>query len=167
MPFGLSTLAVKAIGIGLLVLAILSGLALFTAHEQGIGAAKAEAAQVKQALAGEQAARIESERRVVAIQQKADHADVQASAARADADAARSADDRLRLRLAAAERRRTAVDSATPGASAPADAPAFVPYDVFAGIDGAAGQLGDYADQLRISLDACIGSYNALTPSTP
>ncbi len=160
----MSPLAIKALACLALFAALMLGLHLYDAHQQALGAATAEAAQAKQALAATQENLRESNRRVVAVQQKANDADAKASAARADADAARSADDRLRIRLAAAERRRAASNPAAPGASAPADTPAFVPYEVYAGIDDAAGQFGAYADQLRISLDACIGSYQALTP---
>lgn len=167
MPFGLTPLAVKALAGLALLAAILLGIGLWDAHQQALGESKAEAKQAAQALAAEQEARRETERRVTAIQENADHADQAASAARADADAARAADQRLRLRLAAAERRGAPADSAASDPGAPADSPTAVPYDVFSRVDDAAGQLGDYADQLRISLDACIGSYRALTPGKP
>lgn len=58
MPFGLSTLAVKAIGIGLLVLAILGVIAGFAAHERAAqkdiddaALAKAQAAEHAKTLA--------------------------------------------------------------------------------------------------------------------
>lgn len=163
-PLSSFSMEAKAIALGVLALALLGAAWGLVHHVETLGAAQAVADQAKQALAGERAARAESDRRAVAVQQKADHADQAASAARADADAARTADQRLRLRLTAAERGRAAVNScaADPGASA--SAPAFVPYDVFAGVDDAAGQLGAYADKLRVSLDACIGSYEALKP---
>lgn len=158
------SLELKAIAAAVAVAAALAGAAWFVHHERQIGVEREAAKQTAQALAGERAARAESDRRVVAVQQKADHADLAASAARADADAALSSADRLRIRLAAAERRRAAGDPAAADAGASADLPTAVPYDVFARVDDAAGQLGSYADQLRVSLDACIGSYRALTP---
>ena len=163
-PLGTFSLEAKAIAAAVLVLALLCAAWGLVHHFETLGAAQAVADQAKQALAGEQAARAESDRRASAVQQKADHADQKASAARADADSARTAAERLRLRLAAAERGRAAVNSCAPDPGASASAPAFVPYDVFARVDDAAGQLGSYADQLRVSLDACIGSYRALTP---
>jgi len=165
MPFGLSALAVKVLAGLALVAAALLAFGLWSAHEQSLGAEKVRADVATQALAGERAARAESDRRTAAIQEKADHADLAASAARADLAAATDAAGRLRLRLAAAERRRTAGDSAAADPGPAADSPALVPYDVFARVDDAAGQLGGYADQLRVSLEACVGSYQAL--STP
>ena len=133
------------------------------AHDARIRAEET-AKQTAQALAATQENLRESTRRETKVQQEATHADQAASAARADADAARTADERLRLRLAAAERGRAADHPGAAASGAPADRPALVPYDVFAGVDDAAGQLAGYADQLRVSLDACIGSYRALTP---
>ena len=158
------SLEAKLIGGTLAVLALLLALWGVAHHFETLGAAAFKAQAAEQALAAAQENLRESNRRTVAVQQEATHADQAASAARADADAARTADQRLRLRLVAAERGRAASDSSTADPGSPASSPATVPYDVFSRVDDAAGQLGDYADQLRVSLDACIGSYRALTP---
>ena len=159
----LTALDIKILAGLALVAAVLVGLWAYDSHEQALGAAEGRAKAAEQALVGEQESRRESDRRAVAVSQEANHADQAASAARADADAARTADERLRLRLAAAERLPAAIGASAPAPGATAESPAAVPFVVFDRIDGAAGQLADYADQLRISLDACVGSYGALT----
>jgi hypothetical protein len=166
MPFDLSVLGVKILAGLALVAALLLGYGLWSAHEQSIGAAEVKAQAAEQALAATQENLRESTRRVVAVNQKATDADQAASAARADADAAHSAGERLRLRLAAAERGRAADHSSAADPGASAASPSLVPYDVFEGVRSAGEQLAGYADQLRISLDACVGSYSSLTSSS-
>ena len=160
----LSTLEVKILaGLGLMV-ALLFGIWAYNSHQQSIGAAQAKADAAAQALAGERAARAESDRRAVAIQQEANHADQAASAARADADSARSAADRLRLRLAAAERSRSASDPSATSASAPAGAAVDLYADVLGRTLEAARLIGAFADASRIAGLACQQSYSSLTP---
>lgn len=146
-----------------LAAALLVGIWAYDKHQQSLGAAEFKAQAAEQALAATQENLRESTRRTVVVQQEANHADQAASAARADADAAHSAGERLRLRLAAAERGRTAGDPAAAGASATADAPGLVPYDVFESVRAAGERLAGYADQSRIAGQACERSYDALT----
>jgi hypothetical protein len=160
-------------GVGLLI-AVLVGIGLWNKHQQAIGAAESRAtlaeeraSQAHLDLAAEKQNRAEETRRTNAIQEKANVADQQASAARADAAAARSAGDRLRNRLAAADRARGAAGCApVAGASAPGpdEAPRLVSFDVFEGLRGVAGQAIAYADDLNVRLNACVASYDALTP---
>jgi hypothetical protein len=75
MPFGLSAVAVKAIGIGLLVLALLAGFAWFVHSERTIGAQQCEA-NVAAAQAQEHA-------KVVALNQRNDELSAKLIAAQA------------------------------------------------------------------------------------
>ena len=152
----------KLIAIGVAILAALAFAAWFMDHERAIGEERVKAAQLANDLAAERAARVESDRRVVAIQEKAHAADVQASAARADAAVAVDAADRLRQRLAALGRR-PAVNPAAAGASAPAGATLDLRDDVLSRLLDVAGQLGAFADQSRVAGLACERSYDALT----
>ena len=161
--FSLS-LEAKLIGGALAALALLLALWGIAHHFETLGAAKFKAESAEKALAATQENLRESTRREVVVQQEATHADQAASAARADADAAHSAGERLRLRLAAAERSRAASNPGSAASGVSADSPALVPFGVFEGVRSAGEQLAGYADQLRVSLDACIGSYRALTP---
>ena len=163
MPFGLSALAVKVLAGLALVAALLLGYGLWQSHEQSLGAEREISKQTAQALAATQENLRESNRRTVVVQQEATHADQAASAARADADAAHSAGERLRLRLAAAERGRAASDPAAASPGATADTPSLVPYDVFESVRAAGERLAGYADQSRIAGQACERSYDALS----
>ncbi|WP_296228604.1 DUF2514 family protein [Ralstonia sp. UBA689] len=115
-------------------------------------------------------ARIEEQRRAQQISEIANEATKQAAVARADARAAGAAAERLRARvdqLVAASR--AASDSAAAGASSgqPGGDPLDVLVDVLRRTDGAAGELGEYADNLKVAGLACERSYDALAASTP
>lgn len=157
----------KAIAILVAVAALAAGAWGILHHERTLGAAQAVADQNARALTASLANQAVSAQRVAAIQEVAHAADVQASAARADADAARSADQRLRARLAALSR--AAADHPAASGAGPATPSAdTVPADVFGRIDDAAGVAGEYADALRIHLDACIGAHGTLNaPARP
>ncbi|NMV36912.1 DUF2514 family protein [Ralstonia insidiosa] len=134
------------------------------AVQQKFDAAK-EAAEAKR-LADVQAARAEEQRRTQAQAEIANDATKQAAAAAADAVAAGAAADGLRARVArliAAARAAShpTVAGASPGQ--PGGDPLDVLIDVLSRTDGAAGQLGDYADRLRVAGLACERSYDALT----
>ncbi|MFT0733830.1 DUF2514 family protein [Ralstonia wenshanensis] len=110
-------------------------------------------------------AHIEEQRRTKEISEIADEATQQAAVARADARAAGAAADRLRERVSQLVAASHATgDSAAAGASAgqPGGDPLDVLVDVLRRTDGAAGQLGDYADQLKVAGLACERAYDAL-----
>jgi hypothetical protein len=110
-------------------------------------------------------ARLEEQRRTNQISEIANEATQQAAVARADARAAGAAAERLRARvdqLVAASR--AAGDSAVAGASPGqlgGDA-LDVLVDVLRRTDSAAGQLGEYADKLKIAGLSCERAYDAL-----
>lgn len=135
------------------------------AHVQQQFDAAKEAADQKR-LADVQAARAEEQRRTNAQAEIANEATKQAAAAAADAVAAGAAADSLRARVArlvAATRAASNSAAAGAGPGQPGGDPLDVLVDVLSRTDGAAGQLGDYADRLRVAGIACERSYDALT----
>jgi hypothetical protein len=168
MPFGLSTLAVKAIGIGLLVLALLAGYAAFVSHQQAIGEAKnkAETAEASMRLAQEQQAKAA---KIAADQQGIAHdAKLQADAARAGAARASAARDSLRLQLNAyVLAHRGASSPAASNGGAPAGDPIGVLAQVLGEADDFATGVAAEADANRIAGLACERSYSTLSTPTP
>lgn len=152
----------KAIAILVAIAIAAAGLWGFVHHQRTLGKAEEVAAETQRALSASIANQAVSAQRVADLQEHAHAADVQASAARADVVAANSAGERLRVRLIATERRRTAADPAASSPGPAASAPGLVPYDVFEGVRGAAGIFAAYADQLSVSLDTCLASYSSL-----
>ena len=142
-----------------------SGYAAGAAHVQQQFDEAKDAAE-KQRLADVQAARAEEQRRTQAQAEIANEATKQAAAAAADAVAAGAAADSLRARVArlvAAARASSHPATAGAGPGQPGGDPLDVLVDVLSRTDGAAGQLGDYADRLRVAGLACERSYDALT----
>lgn len=163
-PFGFSPFAVKAIGIGLLVLALIAGFAMFTAHEQSLGEEKnkAEVAQASLKLAQDNVAK---SAQIVATQQGVIHdAQLQAGAASAAAARASAERDAFRVRLNAYLSASRGPRLAPPASgSAPAADPLDVLADVLGRADDRAQALAAYADQARIAGLACERSYDSLT----
>ncbi|BAO04686.1 Rz-like spanin [Ralstonia phage Firinga] len=128
--------------------------------------AAAKAAEDKR-LADVKAAKDEGDRRVLAQTENANEAQHQTTVAAADLAAARDAAGRLQSRITELERRVRAGDHSTPagnGAGQPGGDPLDVLIDVFRRTDDAAGQLGDYADKLRVAGLQCERDYDALMP---
>lgn len=162
----MTPLALKAIVVALLLAALAIGIAVYTAHQRELGAANAVAAQNAKDLTASIANQAISAQRVASVQEKANAADQQASAARADAVSAHSSADRLLQRVAALQRASAAHPVAS-SASAPTDAADAVCADVLSRVVTAARLLGDAADQSRIAGLACQQSYDALIVPTP
>jgi len=108
------------------------------------------------------AALIETTRRLAAQQEVTHAADLALAQARADADGAALAADRLRGAARRAAGRACAAAPAGPGA--PASAPAVVLADVLIRADGRAGELAAAVDAARIAGTACERAYEALRP---
>lgn len=132
-----------------------------TKHAETIGNLEKAARQA------EAEARAEERRRADALQEIAHETQSQLDRARADADAATSAGERLRQRVAelAAACRRPTGDPAAPGSGQAADTAARVLADVQRRLDEAAGRIARHADEARAAGLACERAYGALTPA--
>ena len=118
--------------------------------------------------AGRQAvedARAEEQRRTAAVQEIANEAQKELDVARSDADAARSAGERLRDRIAqlTAACRAAASNPDAANAGAPAEVPADLLADVQRRLDEAADGIAGFADKSAAAGKACERSYDALT----
>lgn len=121
----------------------------------------------RQAREAVEAARKEEQRRTTAVQEIADETQEKLEVARADADAARDAGERLRQRVAqltAAIGRGGASQPAAAGASTPAQSTADLLANVQRRIDEAADGIAGFADQSHAAGLACERSYDTLTP---
>lgn len=154
-----------AAGLALVAALMWAGLLLHQRDTARAEFADYRAATEQQARLATDAARA-AEAQIQTSQQEAIHAaNLATTTAQSDAADARSAADRLRQRartLAA-----TSCPAADPGAIAsgpPADPPADLLADLLGRVDGAAGEIGRYADQARIAGRACERSYDALIP---
>lgn len=110
-------------------------------------------------------ARIEEQRRAKQLSDIANEATQQAAVARADARAAGAAADKLRARVAElASASRATKDTVAAGASSGelGGDPLDVLVDVLRRTDDAAGELSEYADNLRVAALACERAYEAL-----
>ncbi len=117
------------------------------------------------ATKAEQAVRIQETQWAKAQEKNAREAATQLTTARADADAARRAGDRLQQRVAAlvvAARAAAAHPGAEPAIASASD-PIGVLADVFSRADARAGILAEYADAARIAGAGCERDYDALT----
>lgn len=130
--------------------------------------AHAEQAAIKQAeaRAAMLAAGVESHRRVIEIKEIAYAAQTQLDRARADADAARTAGERLRQRVAAltaAGRCPATTDPTTATTGPAADATGAMLADVFGRMEEAGRAMAAHADASRAAGLACQQAYDALT----
>lgn len=110
----------------------------------------------------------ETERRwTAAMEDVANEHQTQIAQARADADAAASAGERLRQRVAelAAGCRRAAGGAAVAGAGQAADATARVLADVFSEVERVGREMAEEADRRGIAGAACERAYGALSAS--
>ncbi|WP_316893276.1 DUF2514 family protein [Ralstonia mannitolilytica] len=113
-----------------------------------------------------EAARAEEQRRIAEQKGIADAASKERDQAVADARAANAAADKLRTRVAqlvAASRTASHTTAAGSGPGQPGGDPLDMLVDVLSRTDSAAGQLGEYADKLKVAGLACERSYDALT----
>jgi hypothetical protein len=112
----------------------------------------------------EQAARLEEQRRLEALQGVIHDTEAKLARARADAVAAADAGGRLRERIAslAASCRSAAGDPATAGPGQATDATAAMLADVQRRLDQATDELARFADDAHAAGLACQRSYGAL-----
>lgn len=123
-------------------------------------AAVNELAEVREAAY--RAALIETTRRLTVQQEVTHAADLALAQARADADGAALAADRLRSAARNAASRACSAAPAGPGAAA--SAPAVVLADVLQSADSRAGELAAAVDAARVAGIACERAYEALRP---
>jgi hypothetical protein len=164
----LSAVATKAIRIGLLVLALIAGYALFVAHQKELGAAEERAKSSAAAMKMAQDNAVKSAQ-IVATQQGVIHdAQLQIVAANAAADRASAAGNAFRVQLAAyVSASRGPHYSAPPSGSNPADDPIGMFSTLLGTFDDAAGRYAKEADANWIGWGACTKSYQALTAAKP
>lgn len=164
MPFGLSTVAVKAIGIGLLLLALLGAVAGIVHHLKQEGAAEVIAATAAQHSKDVDAARAQEAKIAADQSEAAREADKFNSMAALGAEHAVRAGDGVQHRFDAINAR--CVPS-SPTASAPSQAAsdaADLRAFVFRRIREAAGQFAATADHAHGAGQLAADSYDALTP---
>lgn len=145
----------------------------FGHHERNVGRAEVRAEWNAEKVIQQQAAlkaqsdnAAETARRLKAQQEINDETTTQLNWARADADAARSAGDRLRAQLAAyvsANRGSASSNPATQPASASTSTPVDLLADMFRDSDEAAGILAAALDAAHAAGLACERQYDALT----
>lgn len=155
-----ATLEAKVIAIGVLVVAILLGLA----YVKQTGVEEQKAADSVQHAKDLDAVQAESTRRIKAQSEVAHDAQLQADAARADAAGARDERDAFRVRLAAFLAKARDPHSAAAAAGAPDGDPIGVLAQVLGEADRFAEDVAAEADSNRIAGLACERSYDALTP---
>jgi hypothetical protein len=129
--------------------------------EQGYARAKAEFKDAE--LKAIQEVRKEEGRRIAALQGVIDETNKDLVAARAAADGAVAAGERLRNQLAALRRSRSGPGAATASGGPPADATVDLLERVQRGLDGAADSIARHADESRIAGKACERAYESLT----
>ncbi len=171
----------KAYGWQLLALVLAAGLLWQTLrlHAAQLDAAAARTAHAKDLMshaktlrtiadltaAAVQAVRAQENQWAKAQEENARETANQIIAARADADDARRAGDRLQQRVAAlvASARGAAAHPGAEPAVAPAGDPIGVLADVLGRADKRAGILAEYADAARVAGASCERDYDALT----
>lgn len=163
MPFGLSAVAIKAIGIGLAVLALLGAFAWFVHSEREVGAQKVRD-EVTAATAVQKAADdAETQRRVTAQQEIVRDVQLQAGAASAAAARAASERDAFRVRLNAFVAANRGPGNPAAAAGSEAGDPIGVLAQVLGATDDFAGRVAAEADANRIAGLACERAYGSLS----
>lgn len=159
----LTALEIKILAGLALLAAVLLGLHFYDAHQQQLGEAQAQAAAAAQALAGERAARAESDRRVAKQQENLNEDQRFASARAADAASLGAAVQRVRDTIATSSRP-AAADPTASGASAAVSATVVVRSDLLSSLVQRAADLAAAVDCQQSAGKLCAADYDALTP---
>ena len=157
LEFRLIAIAVAVAG------ALLFARHLVSEHDAGVKQAVNDL-YAAQAVKAEAASRAEEQRRAQVQTEALNEAKRQADAARADADSANRAAERLRKRANVAFSSPGSADPAASASGSAASNPASVYADVLGRLGDAAGQLAAIADERGIAGNACERSYDALKP---
>lgn len=165
MPFGLSVVAVKAIGIGLLVLTILGGAAWLVSHLEAVGQ-KREQDHVAALVAANAASTAAANARIEAQQKENDH-EAEKFTALADAGHAHAIDAAAGLldRFARAGAMSQGASAVATGETASAGAGRDVRTNVFGVVEQIAVRLAARCDKYRGAGDKAQSDYQALTPT--
>lgn len=149
---------------GYLIIALLAGLAAWTVQGWRYDAkiSRIETAQATALANAQTKARQIEQARAAAIEEVTKDADQKIAAVQADADAA--ADSAKRLRAELARLRRSAGNTATANSSPgqPGSDPIGVLAVVLGELDDRAGEVGRYADRLKVAGLACEKAYDSL-----
>lgn len=165
--------ALLGLGIALALTAGFAGLQTYRLAAETRDHAETRAAHAEQLATLERAAReaealarSEEQRRAAALQGVIHETEQQLAQARADADAAVGAGDRLRQRISqlASACSRGASNPGTAGAGTATDATTDLLAVVQRRLDEATERIARFADQSRAAGLACQNSYRALTP---
>ena len=159
--------------LAVVVLGLLVAKAGYDRHQRAIGAAvvqsawDAEKVALQQDLIVKQAAdAAETERRLAAQRENIDETTAQLNRARADADAARAAGQRLRAQLAnyvSSHENTGPSHSGFAGISEAAGSGVTLLADLFSEADATAGELAQALDQSRAAGLSCERAYESLT----
>ena len=166
--------AAKLAGAALLIALAIAGVQTYRLSEERLAHAETSRTHAetigrleRRAREAESAARETERRWTAAMERVVNEHQTQIDQARADADAAASAGERLRQRVAelTAGCRRAAGGSAVAGSGQAADATARVLADVQRRLDAAADRVARHADEARAAGLACERAYGALSAS--
>ncbi len=147
---------------GSLAIAVAAGLYLTGVHVERWRWQVVQAQEAVDRAAQEQANRAEENRRFTKIQEIADDATKELALARADADAADAAGDRLRAKVRDLSLSLAALNPGSPGNSEAGTATVDLLVGVQQRLDEAAGGIARYADEASAAGRACERSYDAL-----
>jgi hypothetical protein len=148
---------------GLAATLLLAGLQTWRLDRERLAHAETRAGHAALAAAAEQAARIEEQRRIAALQEVIHETEQNLARARADAARAVDAGERLRQRFASVAGSCGGSEHSGPaGAGEAAVAAGPVLADVQRRIDEAAGELARFADAAHAAGRACERAYGAL-----
>lgn len=161
-------------GVGIVVAALLAALGWqthrLTLEQRDHAESKSSHATVvaemeKKAREAVDEARTEERRRVTALEAIVNETEQKLDQARADADANRSAGQRLRAQIAAitASCRGATSDSSPASTGSPADTTADLLADVQRRLDEASDGIAEFADRAHAAGNACQQGYGTLT----
>ena len=161
----------KLAGAALLIALAVAGVQTYRLSEERLAHAETSRTHAetigmleRRAREAESAARETERRWTAAMESVVNEHQTQIDQARADADAAASAGERLRQRVAelTAGCRRAAGGSAVAGSGQAADATARVLADVFSEVERVGREMAEEADRRGIAGAACEAAYGAL-----
>lgn len=173
--FDVHSLAFDFVLLAAVVVGLLAAKAGYDRHQRGIGAAEVQAhwdaekvTQQHDLIVKQAADAAETERRLAAQRENIDETTAQLNRARADADAARAAGQRLRAQLASyvSSRENTGPShSGFAGISEAAGSGVNLLAELFSEADATAGELAKALDQSRAAGLSCERAYESLKAS--